>query len=226
MDLATFLSSIGRQRLAALALAVVTVVSSVIVYFGVNPTYTAATNVLVLPASVDLGLEDGSGDTVPVNPLNVSSSSSTALAAEIISLIASGPAFAQEVVNRESRASSYSVTSSGRSPILQVTAVSSDPQVAVSSAAAVVGVISAELASRQSQTPENQRIVSQPLYDPALISVSQDPIRSAIVVFAVGLILSAVAIVLLDRRKPKKTADVTGRGNHRSDVSENSPELQ
>ncbi|WP_170182651.1 hypothetical protein [Blastococcus colisei] len=213
MDVLQVWRALVRRWRLALPLVFLALATALFVRGGVEPGYTANASVIVLPPSEARINTESGVQTVPVNPL-LGSSSSTQLAAQVLAILAQEPEFRQQAMADESLAA-YSVETATRSPILNISIESKDPLEATGATQRVIEQMSANLDKQQEAVQADQRLGIQVLSQPAISSVDNSQLRAFVATLAIGLLLTVAVTVLFDgvTGRRKRHADQRVRGS-------------
>jgi hypothetical protein len=185
------LSVLLRRWYVVVPVLVLTLLAALQARSAAEPAYTVSTNLAVLPPDqAQIQQEDGSVETVQVNPfLNFTGSTQTAASA--LSLIASSGTFRQ-TLDPVARNLPYTVLVPPRNPTLQVDVVSKDGTAALRAADAITRGLQAELDRRQASAPRSQSLSITVLTPPAVAAVDNARLRAAVVVTVLGLLIAMV----------------------------------
>lgn len=206
MDFFDVVRLILRQWLVCVIGILVVVAGAAGVMFMVPTNYQASGQlVLLLPPSA-------AGPEKKVNPyLNLDANMT--LTASLVASSVTIPGVQKEM-EAAGFTSSYSVAlTPGSGPVLVISSEDTDPQMAVKTRDEVMKRIQAELTALQTeaQAPEAQVIYTQPVASPARADpLPGSKVRALAVVGGLGLIITLLFAVALDRRRGARSKASTG----------------
>lgn len=188
LDVIQLLRVVQRRWYIAVPLAVVALAAAFVVRAGVQPGYTVAATVVVLPPSAERQLAGATGSLLDFNATTQ---------AQALSLLASGAEFRQRVTDGSSLAA-FSVGSQARDPFITISVEAKDQAVALGVAQRVISELQVELDQQAPSATGEERILLQTLAEPAVAAVDDSRFRAAVVALAVGLVAAVAITVLVD----------------------------
>jgi uncharacterized protein involved in exopolysaccharide biosynthesis len=160
----------------------------------IDPEYTSSGAAVLQGSSVGI---DDSGKTIPVNPVTNYSSSLATLGQVLALSVESGTGRGR--IAAEGLSVRYDVAPDNRSPLMRVTATSSDPEVAQATVNRVLELMSEDLAARQSGAPQHSLVELVVLAEPYLPGVDESSAgRVRLMFVGAGVIGATAACVVFD----------------------------
>ena len=170
MDLPTLTRTLVRRWYVTVAALGIVLVAALVVIGSAQPEYTAARAIVLVrtglvppdapAAAADAAGGDAQDEPIPLNPYTEFTGAVT-VTAQVLQEAAQGSE-ARRTLAQEGLSTDYTVTVGDNAPILQIEAVSDDPDVAITSAERLSELVAADLDARQDRfdVPDDARIVT------------------------------------------------------------------
>jgi len=222
MDLLDLIKLVIKRWYVAVPFVIVTLVAAVALGSSIQPEYKTAATVILVPPTTQQAPPANGATPAPGNPwLRIGE---TAMAQAVQIAVSSGEA--REKVTAAGGDPGYEISLVTRSSIMTVEISSTSPAKALATVEAVTKLISDEVVNQQAKyKPKAGEAITTQVLDAGLnVTPSRSNVlRAQIVVLAIGLLITAAAVVAYDaiarRRLTKRVnqrAGVRGQGGPNS----------